>query len=119
MRVLFAIVDRKLTDAATAIFHQETDGFCLELWGKGTASSEMVDLLGLGSPDKTVIIGTCKNSEIEHIFKRYKEELFFSKKGTGVAFSVPINSIGKSSLDYIEHKFKEIKTLMEENKDGK
>lgn len=113
MRLLITIVDRILTDAATNIIQNEGDGYCMEMWGKGTASSEMIDLLGLGSPDKTVIMAIVRKKDLEPIFKRFSNELELTKKGTGIAFSVPINSIGKSSLEYLEHKIEKLKQCKE------
>ncbi len=61
--------------------------------GHGTASSEILDYLGLGSTKKNIIISTISEYQINHVFSLLKTKMHFDKPGKGVAFTIPVTSI--------------------------
>ena len=105
MITLFTISDRKFLDRVISIIHKETNGYCFELLGRGTANSEMINYLGLNSIEKGIVVSIFDKKEVPKIFDKLKEELEFgTSKGIGVAFTVPISSMTKSSLVYLENR---------------
>jgi hypothetical protein len=60
--------------------------------GHGTASSEIMDYLGLDEPEKDVVLGLALTESIPETFSRLGEEMGFMGRGTGVAFSLPVSS---------------------------
>lgn len=101
MRLLFTIVERRLMEQVEKIYLDETDSYCLELTGKGTAPTEIMDILGLGSPDKAVILGVVKKVEVNRIFEKLEEKLKIKTKAVGVSFSIPLAAISKGAADYL------------------
>ena len=104
MTTLFTIIDRKLINDVSTLIQNATNGYCFELLGKGTANSEMLDYLGLSNIEKGIVVTVCEKKEIPKIFDKLKEDLGFGKKGVGVSFTVPIGSMPKSSLVYLENR---------------
>ena len=104
MTTLFTIIDRKLINNVSTLIQKEANGYCFELLGKGTANSEMLDYLGLSNIEKGVVVTICEKKEIPKIYDKLQSELGFGKKGVGVAFTVPIGSMPKSSLVYLENR---------------
>lgn len=109
MRLLFTIVERRLMEQVEKIYLAETDSYCFELTGKGTAPSEIMDILGLGSPDKAVILGVVKKVEVNRIFEKLEEKLKIKTKAVGVSFSIPLAAISKSTAEYLSMRILEKK----------
>ena len=86
LQMLFIITTPKLTDKASHLMKEGSIPIQYHFCGQGTASSEIMDILGLGSIDKTVIMSMMPK--------------FFADFGfpnTGVAFTVPISG-GSSQM---------------------
>ena len=60
--------------------------------GQGTASSELVDLLGL-NPEKAVILSVAREDMVPTIMNTLEEKFRTVRNGKGVAFAIPLSSI--------------------------
>ena len=60
--------------------------------GLGTATSEMVDLLGL-NPHKAVLVSVIREDLVDTIMKVLEEKFQTIRNGKGVAFAVPMSSV--------------------------
>ena len=60
--------------------------------GLGTATSELVDLLGL-NPHKAVIISVVREDLVEPIMETLEDKFTTVRNGKGIAFAVPLSSI--------------------------
>lgn len=69
--------------------------------GHGTASSEIMDYLGLDEPEKDVVLGLALSSTVPDAFSRLGEEMGFLGSGTGIAFSLPVSSVNQGAADRI------------------
>lgn len=75
----------------------------------GTASSEILDCLGLGETEKIVTIGLAPKEEAGRIFEVLKIELQLSRSGRGIAFTLPISGLSNPVFKMIDaHKRQEI-----------
>lgn len=59
----------------------------------GTASSAVMDMLGLGSSEKAIIFGFVPCHVIPLLFSGFDRHLELSKRGKGVAFSIPLSGM--------------------------
>ena len=66
--------------------------------GHGTASSEIQDLLGIGSGEKAVVICLEQNYMAPILIKRVNKKLALNNPGAGIAFTVPLSGINKPIL---------------------
>ena len=66
--------------------------------GRGTASSEVLDLLGIGSSEKAVVICLEQNLMVPILIKRVSKTLNLHNPGAGIAFTVPLSGINKPIL---------------------
>lgn len=64
------------------------------LRGRGTAVRSMLDLLGLESNEKRVVISVADNEKLKKFIKEQKKNMFIGVPGHGIVVSVPIKSIG-------------------------
>ena len=60
--------------------------------GQGTASSELVDLLGL-NPEKAVILSIAREDKVSEIMNTLETKFETVRNGKGVAFAIPLSSI--------------------------
>ena len=61
--------------------------------GRGTATSEIMDILGLESHDKDVIISMAAGSLIDHLVYRMSNELRGSIDTKGIFFDLPLTGM--------------------------
>ena len=102
MNVVFTIVQRGSGDKITEIAEKAGPFMNLVFPGKGSASSSILQMLGLGSAEKDVVLTFIKESESHNVISLISEEMNFNKPGTGISFSVPMQSIaGAKVLQYL------------------
>ena len=84
--------------------------FNFTCFGKGTASSSLLQYFGLEEVRKYIYFSLVENNQKEKIFKELKNKLKLEKAGNGICFTIPLSSATK----YIKSKFN-----MEANMDKK
>lgn len=93
LKILFTIVDR-----SKAAFYQDIlEGYDVNLqtiiYGKGTATSDMIHYLGLSDDGKAIILSVVSEDRVKEILAVYEDKYFKTKNGKGIAFTVPISSV--------------------------
>lgn len=73
--------------------------------GRGTATSEVMDYFGLESAEKAVLFGVVTDESWKSLKKALQNRFRIDVPGTGIAFTVPLASIGgKRELKFLtEH----------------
>ncbi len=61
--------------------------------GKGTASSEIVALLGLGEPEKDMLFAFCEKKNVDTIYKTLQEQFVTNSNGV-IAMTIPVAAVG-------------------------
>ena len=92
LKVLFTVVDRNKGEFYMDVISQFDVNFQMQLKGKGTATSELVDLLGLNI-HKAVILSVVREDLVESIMHTLEDKFATIKHGKGIAFAVPMSSI--------------------------
>ena len=102
LRGLTLITSPKLADKATEIF-QETDvPIHYVLHGQGTAPNEMMDILGLGSPDKIILKCVLPKPFADKMLKRLNKSLKLGAVNSGIAYTQPITSANSLLIRMLE-----------------
>ncbi|MDR2828053.1 MAG: hypothetical protein LBV51_01365 [Acholeplasmatales bacterium] len=105
MKLLVSIVNKDIGLESVKIIKEEIKGFCLEISGYGTASSEILQILGLNKKEKDIVLAICDDETSKIILERLSKEGRYNENGTGIAFSIPLSSLSKSSYEtYIGEK---------------
>jgi len=92
LKLLFTVVDRPKSEFYLDVL-SELDVNCqIVTPGKGTATSDMVDLLGL-NPQKAVIVSVIREDMTDQIMKVLEEKFRTIRNGKGIAFAVPLSSV--------------------------
>lgn len=90
-RVLILITSPKLAGKATAMLHSGAVPVHYCLHAEGTVSGEMLDILGLGSIDRTVLISIMPKLFADKFLHKLKKELKIGTINSGIAFTLPIS----------------------------
>ena len=92
LKLLFTIVDRPKAEFYLDLLSQYEVNCQIVAGGLGTATSEMVDLLGL-NPHKAVLVSVIREDLVDTIMKVLEEKFRTIRNGKGVAFAVPMSSV--------------------------
>lgn len=90
-RILVLITKPKLADKAADILRRGNVPLQFEWNARGTAPSELVDVLGLGSPDKNVLVSLMTRGTAAEMLVKLKKELRLGTVNSGIAFTLPIS----------------------------
>ena len=101
MDLVFIIVPHGLAEKVTATTQENGVPINLVCPGRGTATSGILEMFGLGATDKDVILSFVRSARVSELLKNLSDELDFDRPGNGVAFSVPFQSVaGSRALHY-------------------
>jgi hypothetical protein len=98
LKLLVVIIDRGKVEKIKELLRSDHIGLQYMTQATGTASNEMMDLLGLGQTDKGMVLCIGADTRIRELLGRITERFQLKYAGKGVAFTVPINGISSSVL---------------------
>jgi nitrogen regulatory protein PII len=90
LKLLFFIIDWDKAKAVSDVFGERRFVFMSK--GLGTASSEILDLLGLGNSDKAVIL-CLKEGKSTELVDAVRAKLGARSVGAGIVFTIPLSGI--------------------------
>ncbi|MDR1977801.1 MAG: P-II family nitrogen regulator [Synergistaceae bacterium] len=88
--LLIVICDRKDSPKVTGVLKGRDTSFNLLTFGKGTANSKILNYLGLGQTEKTLLFSAMSAGEAGGILSRLDETLDLKRPGHGIAFTLPL-----------------------------
>jgi hypothetical protein len=98
LKLIIFIIDWGKLQLLSQVFEQESVRFHFISKGRGTASSDILDLLGIGANDKAVVF--CLEQEILSpvLLKEVRLKVGRRSPGAGIAFSIPLSGINSPIL---------------------
>lgn len=102
---LVTITDRHSTDAFLALYEEHGITVSLRTVGAGTAVRETLSTLGLEQTEKAVLFAMITAETWPGLQKDLRRKMRIDVPGTGIAFIIPVSSIGgKRALQFLtEH----------------
>jgi len=98
LKMVFFIIDWNKSQAITKVCEEEKVRFHFITKARGTANSEVLDLLGIGAGDKALIVCVEQEVLIPVIFREVRKKLGFYTPGAGIAFTIPLSGINTPLL---------------------
>lgn len=92
LKLLFTVVDRQKGEFYLDVLSQFEINCQMVVGGKGTAHSELIDLLGLNL-HKAVILSVVREDMVDPVMKCLEQKFATIKNGKGIAFAVPLSSV--------------------------
>ena len=104
LKLLITVVDRSKTLFFVDLLEQFEVNVQMVLYGKGTANSQMLDLLGLAETEKSVIISYIREDKVKEAIETLDEKFHKVKNGKGIAYTVSLDSsIGVSMYQLLSN----------------
>jgi hypothetical protein len=101
IKLVIFIVDWSKIKIISTIFSQSNLRYHFVCKGAGTASSEILDILGIGATNKAVILCLEQDVMIPSLMNEVGRKLGLNHPGTGIGFSIPLSAINNPILKLI------------------
>lgn len=101
-QLIILIAPPKLVDTAAEMFLKMNLPVQYRLTAEGTASSEIMDALGLGSTDKGILISTVPKTFGKQMLKMLHTELRLDAVNSGIAFTISLTATSKLLLKMMQ-----------------
>ena len=96
--LLMTITKRAMGRRLLSCYEHNGPSAVLFTLARGTATSEILDCLGLEMTEKTVMMAVITDETWKNVKRDMEESLQIDVPGTGIAFLVPVSSIGGGKL---------------------
>ena len=93
LKLLVTVIDRSKTLFYVDLLEQFEVNVQMVLYGRGTANSQMLNLLGLAETEKSVIISYIREDMVKEALDVLDDKFQKVKNGKGIAFTVSMDSI--------------------------
>lgn len=107
MQLLVVIVDRAKNKRVTDVLQERHVHFHFVALAEGTASNEILDLLGLGAVDKAVTLCIAPKSFMKDLMATLNRELGLARPGNGIAFTIPLSGVSSPVLAFLDKELRE------------
>ena len=99
------ILQRSRFSALAGVYKKRGVPFQTVSLGRGTAAVELLNLMGLEDAEKAVSLSVMTESIWKGVKKDLQREMQIDVPGTGIAFTVPVASVGgKTALRVLTHR---------------
>ena len=92
LKLLFTVVDRPKGEFYLDVISQFDVNCQMVMSGLGTATSELVELLGL-EPHKAVILSVVREDRVDELMNTLEDKFETIRNGKGISFAVPLSSV--------------------------
>ena len=92
LKLIITVVDRAKSEFYLDVFSQFEVNFQMVTGGKGTATSEIVDMLGLNI-NKAVIMSVVREDMVDRVMNCLENKFETIRKGKGIAIAVPLTGV--------------------------
>jgi hypothetical protein len=114
--MLCLITTPKLVTKATELFEEEHIPMQNQFYAQGTATSEIMDMLGLGSVDKVIHLTMMHKEQAEEMLIKLKKTLHLGMPNSGVAFTISLTGGTAGIVKLMENLYSEKSEVVEERK---
>lgn len=103
IHVIVSIVERGRGTAIQKLYKKHAVFLHTQCPGRGTATSEIMDILGLGSSEKDVVLSYAESGTARRLLALLDNELRGTTGATGIVFTLPLsgmNNLAAAAIDY-------------------
>lgn len=102
LHLMFSIVNRRQIRRFQDLYDEAGASLAFTTLGRGTAASDILDYFGLAASEKAVLLHFVTGETWKTIKSGLQKRLHIDVPGTGIAFTVPLSSIGgKKQLQFL------------------
>jgi hypothetical protein len=93
LKLLVTIVDRNKGELYTDLLQSFDINVQMILAGEGTASTAMLQVLGLTNSDRAVLLSIVREDRSKEALQMLEEEFKTVRGGKGIAYTIPLKSV--------------------------
>ena len=102
LHLMFSIINRRQIRRFQNLYEENGASLALTTLGRGTAASDILDYFGLAASEKAVLMHFVTKETWSAVRSDLQKKLHIDVPGTGIAFIVPLSSIGgKKQLQFL------------------
>jgi len=102
LHIMISIINRRQIKRFQALYDEAGASLALTALGRGTAASDILDYFGLAASEKAVLFHVVTLETWKTIKSGLQKKLYIDVPGMGIAFIIPISSIGgKKQLQFL------------------
>ncbi len=94
-KLLISIVNRKDELKLKEVMDDCSVALSYTFDGMGTARSQLLDYLGIGETEKTVVMSIIPETDEEQIMRKIRREMLLYLAGRGISFTIPLTGISQ------------------------
>ncbi len=106
MTLIMSIVERGSGSKLVKLYNKNQVFTHIRCEGQGTATSEILDILGLGGSEKDILLSITTRTAARALLDKLDDELRGAAAGRGIAFTVPLAALSNLIAAYIDLKTK-------------
>lgn len=95
LRLLFLITSQKMSTKVGTLFAENAVPVHYRAIAMGTATSEVLDILGLGTQEKRLFLSVLQKDKADAMLLKIHKALKIGTVNSGIAYTVPINGASK------------------------
>jgi nitrogen regulatory protein PII len=115
LKLVFFIVDWSKTQVISDVFEEEKVRFHFITKATGTARTDILDLLGIGTSEKALVLCLEQEVLVPVLLKEVRKKLGFHNPGAGIAFTVPLSGINTPLLRVFKESIPQNEKIAAEN----
>lgn len=101
MHLMMTIVERGRGETMAKLYRKQKVVWHYQSAGFGTASSELLDVLGFGTKERDVLFSLAPGDTVRRLMHQLNNELRPELKAKGITFHLPMTGLSKSVLDFL------------------
>lgn len=94
-KLLFSIVNHEDAERLKEVIDDCSISLTFTFAGTGTAHSAVLDYLGIGQTEKSILVSLFPETDEELIFREIRRKIALYRVGRGISFSVPLSGISE------------------------
>ena len=97
MELMVTIVDRTKSVQAKNFFKGKDVSLTLSCWGRGTASTEILDILGIGEKEKVIVFSVAPRLWVPVLITQISDAMQLRNAGRGILFTIPLSAVNQGA----------------------
>ena len=93
LKILITVVNRSKTEFFMDLLTAYEVNLQTAVLGQGTATNDVLHMLGLEDSDKGVILSVIREDKAEEALHAIEDKFSTLKRGKGIAFTIPMSSV--------------------------
>lgn len=102
IRLIVLIAHGALAQKAESLFQKQSVPLLYRANGKGSATSEMIDILGLGDSKREILVAIETKEKAHELLEKMKHRLVLKRIDSGIAFTIPVNALSNRALQVMQ-----------------